>query len=61
MMAIQNMVDCEGFLRRFREKYMKFSLEGGKCVILDTAQAQRESPHILNLHAITFDRSKELR
>lgn len=44
-----------------REKYMKFSLEGGKCVILDADQAQRDSPIILNLHAITFDRSAELR
>ena len=43
------------------EKYMKFSLEGGKCVILDTEQAKRESPLILNLHAIPSDRSKELR
>lgn len=40
---------------------MKFSLEGGKCVLLDTAQAKRESPTILSLHAITFDRSQELR
>ena len=43
------------------EKYMKFSLEGGKCVILDTEQAKRESPLILSLHAIPSDRSKELR
>ena len=40
---------------------MKFSLEGGKCVILDAKEAKDESPRILEMHAISFDRSKTLR
>jgi len=44
-----------------REKYMRFSLQGGKCVILESEQAKVESPRILDMHAITHDRSKTLR
>ena len=40
---------------------MKFSLEGGKCVILDAKEAKDESPKILEMHAISSDRSKTLR
>ncbi|KAK9810951.1 hypothetical protein WJX73_000637 [Symbiochloris irregularis] len=43
------------------DKYMKFGLEGGKSIILDRAQAVREGPRILEQHAITFDRSADLR
>ena len=40
---------------------MRFGLEGGKSIILDRAQAVREGPRILEQHAITFDRSADLR
>lgn len=40
---------------------MKFGLEGGKSIILDRAQAVKEGPRILEQHAITFDRSADLR
>lgn len=43
------------------DKYMRFGLEGGKSIILDRAHAQREGPRILEQHAITFDRSADLR
>lgn len=43
------------------DKYMRFGLEGGKSIILDRAQAQREGARILEQHAITFDRSADLR
>ena len=44
----------------FREKYMRFGLEGGKSVILDRVQATTDTPIILKQHAITFDRSADL-
>lgn len=44
-----------------RDKYMRFGLEGGKSIILDRAQAVREGPRILEQHAITYDRSADLR
>lgn len=40
---------------------MRFSLEDGKSVILDAIQAKDDSPRILEMHAISFDRSKTLR
>lgn len=40
---------------------MRFGLEGGKNVILDRELALSEGPQILKQHAITFDRSAELR
>lgn len=43
------------------DKYMKFGLEGGKLVILDRLQANEDAPRILQQHAITFDRSADLR
>lgn len=43
------------------DKYMKFGLEGGKSVILDRLQANEDAPRILQQHAITFDRSADLR
>ncbi|DBA92177.1 hypothetical protein WJX77_001540 [Trebouxia sp. C0004] len=43
-----------------KEKYMRFGLEGGKCVILDRVQANTDTPIILKQHAITFDRSADL-
>ena len=43
-----------------REKYMRFGLEGGKSVILDSVQANTDTPIILKQHAITFDRSADL-
>ncbi len=43
-----------------REKYMRFGLEGGKSVILDRVQANKDTPIILKQHAITFDRSADL-
>ena len=44
-----------------RDKYMRFELEGGKCIILNRVAAQRDAPRILAQHAITFDRSADLR
>ncbi|KAK9834040.1 hypothetical protein WJX81_005089 [Elliptochloris bilobata] len=41
--------------------YMRFGLEGGKCIILERKQALDNGPHILEQHAITFDRSADLR
>jgi hypothetical protein len=43
------------------DKYMKFGLEGGKLVILDRLQANADALRILQQHAITFDRSADLR
>lgn len=40
---------------------MRFGLEGGKSVILDRVQATTDGPIILKQHAITFDRSADLR
>ena len=40
---------------------MRFELEGGKCIILNRVAAQREGPRCLSQHAITFDRSTDLR
>ena len=42
-------------------RYMKFCLEGGKLVVFDRADAQAAGPKILEQHAITFDRSADLR
>ena len=40
---------------------MRFGLEGGKSIILDRAQAEKEGGRILEQHAITYDRSADLR
>lgn len=40
---------------------MKFLLEGGKYVVFDTTEAREAGPMILEQHAITYDRSADLR
>ena len=47
-----------------RDKFLKFKMGNQDCsriIVLDREQAERESPHILEQHAIAFDRSPELR
>ncbi len=48
-------------LSRCRGESMRFGLEGGRIVILDRELAISEGPQILKQHAITFDRSADLR
>lgn len=43
------------------EKYMNFLLEGGKQIVLETEQARRDGPTVLQQHGIVFDRSVDLR
>lgn len=40
---------------------MNFLLEGGKQIVLDTEQARRDGPTVLQQHGIVFDRSVDLR
>lgn len=40
---------------------MNFLLEGGKQIVLDTEQARRDGPTVLQQHGIAFDRSVDLR
>ena len=40
---------------------MKFCLEGGKFVVFSSEEAREAGPKILQQHAITFDRSSDLR
>jgi len=58
---IRNLRQLADLVDSCKEKYMRFSLQGGKCVILESEQAKVESPRILDMHAITHDRSKTLR
>lgn len=59
--AVRNLRQLADFVDNCTEHFMKFSLEGGKNVILDAKEAKDESPRILEMHAISFDRSKTLR
>ena len=44
-----------------REEYLHFGLEGGCMLSLEASAAKRDSPKILETHAIAMDRSPELR
>ena len=44
-----------------REDYLHFGLEGGCMLSLEASAAKRDSPKILETHAIAMDRSPELR
>ena len=48
-------------LRLLILRFMKFCLEGGKFVVFSSEEAREAGPKILQQHAITFDRSADLR
>ena len=58
---VRNLATFAELIDGCSDKYMKFGLEGGKLVILDRLQANDDAPRILQQHAITFDRSADLR
>ncbi len=58
---VRNLATFAELVDTCTDKYMKFGLEGGKSVILDRLQANEDAPRILQQHAITFDRSADLR
>ena len=58
---VRNLATFAELVDNCTDKYMKFGLEGGKSVILDRLQANEDAPRILQQHAITFDRSADLR
>lgn len=58
---VRNLATFAEMVDSCTDKYMKFGLEGGKLVILDRLQANEDALRILQQHAITFDRSADLR
>mmetsp|Transcript_2030 Transcript_2030/g.5998 ORF Transcript_2030/g.5998 Transcript_2030/m.5998 type:complete len:611 (-) Transcript_2030:181-2013(-) len=58
---VKNLRHLADMLDTTTEKYMKFCLEGGKLVVFDSAEARAAGPKILEQHAITYDRSVDLR
>lgn len=59
--AVQNLRHVAELVDTTAERHMKFGLEGGKFVVFDSAEAREAGPKILEQHAITYDRSADLR
>mmetsp|Transcript_42586 Transcript_42586/g.101114 ORF Transcript_42586/g.101114 Transcript_42586/m.101114 type:complete len:599 (+) Transcript_42586:214-2010(+) len=58
---IRNLHHLADMLDKTTDRYMKFLLEGGKFVVFDSEDARAAGPMILKQHAITYDRSADLR
>jgi len=59
--TIKNLCHLAQMVDGTAERYMRFELEDFKHVLFDSAEARQAGPTILQQHAITYDRSADLR
>lgn len=59
--AVQNLRHLADMIDACEEQYLNFGLEGGRLISLDRQEATQHGPQILRVHAISSDRSEDLK
>lgn len=59
-LELRNLAHLAELVDACKEEYMRFQIDGGKCVILDRVAAVEHGPEILEQHNIATDRSADL-
>lgn len=59
--AIRNLRHLADMVDACGDQYLNFGLEGGRLISLDREEATQHGPQILRVHAISSDRSEDLK